>query len=234
MDTIRKRKNVARYQEILNYLNKYPELFNENEKKYLLDSVLLCTNSYTYQMDYLREIYDELGIIPDDKNIYIAFSRLINKKFDTNNKNILEVGGGTLPRLSKRLLEISNINNIKVYDPRLSIYEKSTDKLVLKKEKFTKNTNVDDVDLMIGLMPCKGAEELIDSAIINRKDFIIGLCEGGPHGEYYDFYESDEEWIDCMLYTAEEGVKRNNLGTLEVKHLAKRYNYKYPIIYNKR
>ena len=234
MNTLRERKNIKTYKLILDYLNKYNELFDDYERDYLLKSVLRCRSKYNYNLDYLREIYDELGLIPDDNNIYIGFSNFIKKNFDIENKNILEVGGGTLPRLAKRIINLTDKGTITVYDPRISKYEKDTDRLILKRENFNKKIDVRDKDLIIGLMPCKGAEPLIESAVENNKDFIVGLCEGGPHGDCYDFYESDEEWIDCMKLIAREGIKDNNMGKFNIKYLNKKYNYKYPIIYNSR
>ena len=233
MKILRNNNNNKMYKLIKEYLDRYPELFSDTEKELILRNALECRSEYNYSSDIMREIYDELGLIPDRKNIYIGFCDLIERVKGIENKRIIEVGGGTLPRLAERMVRRTKHGTITVYDPRLSIYKKDSPRLVLKREKFTTKTNVEDVNLLVGLMPCKGAEALIDSAVANKKDFIVGLCEGGAHGDIEDFYETAEEWLDSMLYYAESGVQRSNLGVLKKTYL-KRYNYKYPIIYNDR
>ena len=233
MNTLRKTNNIIDYIRVKDFLDKYPDLYSEYEKKVILNNVLKCRSNYNYNSDYMREIYDELGLIPDSKNIYIGFLNFIKDSIEIENRNILEVGGGTLPRLSKRIVNTTNNTKITIYDPRLSIYINDTDRMKLVRKEFKKNTQIDGIDLLLGFMPCKGAEELIDSAILNKKDFLVGLCEGGPHGDYFDFYESDEEWLDCMLTVAKSGVENNNMGKLKIKYL-KKFDYKYPIIYNEK
>ena len=82
-------------------------------------------------------------------------------------------------------------------------------------------------------MPCKGAEDLLQLALKNKIDFIVWLCEGGPHGDCYDFFEDEYEWRDCLISTAADGIKKQNMGKLKIKSIPK-YSCKYPIIYNDR
>lgn len=82
-------------------------------------------------------------------------------------------------------------------------------------------------------MPCKGAETLLDLALNNKKDFVLWLCEGGPHGDEFDFFEDDEEWRNYMIDKAKSGVEENGMGKLKVK-MINEFSDKYPIIYNER
>ena len=86
---------------------------------------------------------------------------------------------------------------------------------------------------MLAFMPCEPAETFIDAATENKIDFMLALCEGGPHGDEYDYFESDEEWLDSMIYRAKRGVKDNGMGTLGIQYL-KKYEDPYPVIYNHR
>ena len=121
---------------------------------------------------------------------------------------------------------------ITVYDPRI-IRPQDSRELVLKKEKFTTETEMEDTNLIVGLMPCAGAEPLITQAVSNRIDFMVWLCEGGPHGDCYDYFEDEFEWLDCMRIIARQGVESQNMGKLKVKYL-EHFSRDYPIIYNER
>ena len=82
-------------------------------------------------------------------------------------------------------------------------------------------------------MPCEATEQTIVTAGKNKADFLIALCEGGPHGDEFDYFESEEEWITSMIYKARLMAKKYGLGTIEVADL-KQYGDPYPVIYNKR
>ena len=217
---------------IIDLIVKYPELFTEAERSYLINN---CTASYKDRLmpDLFREVYDKLDLLKDDENIYLGFIDLLDNKFDIKNKDIIEVGGGIFPQLAKKISNIQEKGQIKVYDPRLSFYEDNTSKLTLVREKFSNKTKVDDVDLLIGFMPCEATYTIVDSAARNDIDFMIALCEGGPHGDIYDYYESDEEWLHSIISFANSLVEYNNMGTLEKTYL-KEYHNPYPVIYNKR
>lgn len=217
---------------IIDLIIKYPELFTEAERSYLINN---CTASYKDRLmpDLFREVYDKLDLLKDDENIYLGFIDLLDNEFDIKNKDIIEVGGGIFPQLAKKISNIQEKGQIKVYDPRLSFYEDNTSKLTLVREKFSNKTKVDDVDLLIGFMPCEATYTIVDSAARNDIDFMIALCEGGPHGDIYDYYESDEEWLHSIISFANSLVEDNNMGTLEKTYL-KEYHNPYPVIYNKR
>ena len=82
-------------------------------------------------------------------------------------------------------------------------------------------------------MPCEATQSIIENAVDKNKDFMIALCEGGPHGDEFDYFEDEKEWLKAMLYIAERGLEDNNMGDLKVLSF-KKYNSPYPIIYNKR
>ena len=185
-----------------------------------------------YHKDLLREIFDNLALIPVEENMYVAFLNEILKHYDISDKKIVEVGGGVFPNLAKRIVTKQTTGKITVFDPRLDPRCKSDSKMTLVRDNFTRKTPIDDADLIIGLRPCKGIDVLLDSAIENKKDFMIWFCEGGPHGDYFDYFEDEDEWYNCMKVTARNGVERQHMGKIkkiEYPHLSN-----YPIIYNSR
>lgn len=207
-------------------------IYNEYEVQYILGCIKNISFPEIYSTEMVREILDELDLIPKKYNIYDDYIDFINSIHNISEKNILEVGGGAIPRLGERIKLHQSKGTITVYDPRLYKTQEEG-KLKLKKSKVTEFNDVSDIDLIIGLMPCKGAEDLLQLALKNKIDFIVWLCEGGPHGDCYDFFEDENEWRDCLISTAEDGIKKQNMGKLKIKSIPK-YSYKYPIIYNDR
>ena len=221
---------------IREYVNKNKKYYDEYEQYFLEGlTIEVLRKYYKYELpDIARQVLEEIGYykIVNEESGYDAFIDVIDKQFGLE-KNIVEVGGGIIPTLAKRISLKQKKGTITIYDPRLSNYYTENDKFILKKEKFKRNTNVDNKDLLMGFMPCAAAQQIIENATDNNLDFIIALCEGGPHGDEFDYFESDEEWVGSMIYLAQRGVEEKNMG--EVKKLSfKKYGNQYPVIYNNR
>lgn len=221
------------YQKVLQFLKQYPKLFSEFERTLILDYAKKGVVRGDFLPDLMREIYDELGLIPDDENVFSGFFDLLQKKFPLEERQVVEVGGGVIPCMGKRISLMQKSGCITVYDPLLSLYEKGNERMKLVRRSFTPSTDVSGVDLIFGFMPCEATEVIIDVATSKEIDFMVALCEGGPHGDEYDYYESDDEWINSMIYFARQQVDAHRMGQLKVKYLSK-YNDPYPIIYNQK
>lgn len=215
------------------YLKKFPGMFDEYEEAYILACAKGHDSQFELAPDLVREVYDELGILSIEKNIYLGFIKMIDDIFGIKDKNILEIGGGILPRLGERISKIQDKGTITVYDPRISEYKDDSSNLKLVRKTFDGTINVNNIDLMIGLMPCKAAETIVNVSTKNDIDFIIALCEGGPHGDEFDFFEDDEEWRSSLITYAGRLVEDKNMGELKIKYM-KEYSNPYPIIYNDR
>lgn len=184
-----------------------------------------------YTSDLLRQLYDEAGIEEEDKNMYEGFISLLQKNFSLDT-HIIEIGGGIIPSLAKKIALRQKTGTVTVYDPRLITNIDHPDNLILKKEEFTKETPLGDATLIIGFMPCDATGLLVDVATKNKKDFMVALCEGGMR-EQYGWLEDDDEWIGFIKYCAARGIEDNALGTLG-EYSMEKYNNPYPVIYNKR
>lgn len=187
--------------------------------------------STPYVSDIMRQIYDETGLLEDDKNMYEGFVKLLEENFDIN-RDIIEVGGGMIPSLAKRLALRQKSGTVTVYDPRLIEEIPKTDNLILKKEMFDKDTPIGNSTLIIGFMPCDATNIIVDVACKNNMDFMIGLCEGGSR-KGYEWVEDEDEWIGHVKYNAKKGMRETDMGSLGEIFMPK-YQNPYPIIYNKR
>lgn len=232
---------VERIGLIIDYLRKNSDAFTGNEKSLILSN--LNNDGSLYGIPNIcLQIYDELGILPDSINSYKAFAKLVDEQFNIKDKNVVEVGGGNIPRLGKRISLMQDKGTITVYDPNLYITEeyknltyeeKDSLKLKLINRRFTPLVNVRSSDVIIGLLPCGASSTIIKSAIRYNKDFMIALCDSCSYFEYFDTYEEDLEWPNKFIEDATKIVEENGLGKLKVKTL-KEIGDNYPIIYNDR
>lgn len=226
MPEISKEENLR---QALEFVEAHKESYTPRELAFIKANIVRNIGK-EYISDVLRQIYDEFNIIDQEKNMYATFLRLLEENFDIN-RDIIEVGGGIIPALAKRLALHQKSGTITVYDPRLITTIEHPANLILKKQMFSQDTPIENTAMIIGFMPCDATNLLIDVACQNNVDFMIALCEGGMR-RGYEWLE-DDEWVEYIKYTTARKVEGQNMGTLETISLSA-YHNPYPIIYNKR
>ena len=90
--------------KVIDFVNAHAEDFTERERQYLLNNAswgITCDEPYRI-FDILRQVYGELGIMQEGKDMHKAFMKLLEENFDID-RNIIEVGGGIVPSLGKQL-----------------------------------------------------------------------------------------------------------------------------------
>ena len=215
------------------FLDAHKEYYTERERAYIKNNATLLFRSEktNYGSSVLRQVYDTLGFIPQDENIYHGFIDLIESNFNID-RNVVEVAGGIIPSLATKIALRQQTGTITVYDPRVIIPTNKPQNLILKRQTFHRDVQLPGAQMIIGFMPCDAALPIIESACLNEMDFMVALCEGGLKSGY-EWLETDDEWLGYVRYLAEKGMRGKNMGTLETTDL-KKYNYEYPVIYNKR
>ena len=223
--------NKNELEELKKILTKYSHAYTKEEKEYIRKNFNWI--KYNHRYNYiLREIYDELGMINEENNLYLGFTNLIDEIFGINRK-IVEIGGGIIPSLSKHIALKQKHGKITVFDPRLAITETNISNLKLIREKFIKEKAPQNKELYIGLQPYGGTKAIIETACKTNTDFIIVLGELGiEKNSFIDYYEYDIEQ-QHLIYDAKNLVRDSKLGSLEITDLD-RYGSSYPVIYNKR
>lgn len=217
------------YHQILNFLKDHEEDYTDEEKDFIL-------KNYTWGRkkdlvsDILRQIYDELNLLEDSQNIYTGFIDLLEEHFDIN-QNIIEIGGGKIPSLGKRLALRQKSGTVTVYDDKLISTHTDIPNLSLIKRRLSPREIIKEANIIIGFMPCEGTETAIKLAENNKLDFMIAFCEGSCQNE--DFDMPTEDWEQRMIYEAKKASSIANLGTVKKTYMLK-YQNPYPIIYNKR
>lgn len=215
------------------FLEAHIENYTEREATYIRRNAVIINKKSinTYIGDVLRQIYDEVGIIPETSNMYSRFVNILEENFDID-RDIVEVAGGIIPTLAKKISLRQKNGTITVYDPRLIELKECPANLVIKRQMFSSHTQIPHAQMIIGFMPCDATIPIINSACLNNIDFAIALCEGGAR-QGYEWLETEEEWLGYVTHLARRGIERNNMGTLESASLEE-YGNPYPIIYNKR
>ena len=217
---------------------KVQRFLKENEYGYSAREIEFIRNNWRhflsrkFHVDLLRQLYSELNLVDDKDNIYHGFMKILEENFDIDT-DIIEVGGGRIPSLAKKIALKQKKGTITVYDPDLINTESPYPNMVLRKQPFTLQTPVEKDQLIIGFMPCEAAEKIIYNARNNGAHFLIALCEGGPHGDEFDYFESEDEWLFSMIYSAKDAAKKAGHDPLQITDL-KEYDDPYPVIYTKK
>ncbi len=211
------------------FLAEYASAYTSYERDYIERCATVGLNSKSLT-DIMRQIYDEVGLLRPEQDIYAGFLEIIEDNFDLD-CNIIEVGGGLIPSLAKRIALKQSKGTITVYDPRLINTKSGQSNLILNKEYFTKHTPLTGTDLLIGFMPCEATPIILDSACKNKVPFAVALCEGGMRTGY-EFLEDDDEWLGTMQYIARSGLEDTGYGEFRKASLTQ-YNDPYPVIYSK-
>ena len=210
---------------IVNFLQEHKKHYTEEEIEFLIANATWGRYTDFVNSD-LRQIYDYLGLLETD-NIHTGFMRIIEKNFP-HAKKVVEIGCGKVPSLSARLAQKYHLT---VYDPRIIEGLYGERKFRIKKEIFTRDTDIEGADLIIGFMPNGAHTAIVDSAVKHDTDFIIAMSDMADENEI------DSEEIDYYIgnkkYEIDTKVQKSGLGKLCTEYLEE-YDDEFPVIYNKR
>lgn len=208
-------------EKINSFINKYYDFYPDYLQEEIDNKVML---GFTNNNDTINQIYCYLSIDDKDINPYLAFYNYLRSNFDLN-KNILEVGSGTIPILVTYL----NKDNVTLMDKNL-IEEFYKDYNYIK-ETFNVDTNIDDYDLIIGYNPCQATESIIRNAIQNNKNFSIALCGCCFLPNEYE-ERTSQKWHEYLYNIANELAKDNY--EIKIDYFDDKLNIDYPIITGKK
>lgn len=234
-------KSLKAKEEIMNkfleYMYKHGDEYDDVIAKELSENFMDNIGENRVYSEF-TQLYDELGALPPCGNAYIAYLDMIIKNFDITG-NILEVGGGAIPsfakKVAKKQIELGK-GTITVYDPRLlSVTYEEYPNMILKKQECNNKIDISEYDLLLGIMPCLGTDNMLELIEKYKKDFFVALC-GCDHDAYrlgyykYGFYRPS--YYDYINY-AKEICEENNRELVQ-DFLPDRFDISYPVIYSKR
>ncbi len=204
--------NPGKYAEQKNKILEFAELHEDKfmeagiDPDMLILSFFLDFPSRCQSFNHVQyELLSKFGVVNKGIDLYEIF-RDILKDRDLLRGRILEVGAGVYPRLSEVIREDNSPELVKVTacDPALIVDTMSGVKLV--KEPFTKSTNLDDVDTLVGLFPCEASRLMVDRAIEENKNLLLAFCNC-DHSDNEIYTKHDECWADvaCEYYQKKYG-----------------------------
>ena len=179
----------------------------------------------------VKQILDEMGLLPDKYNLYKGYLEVV-KKYFTLNCNIIEVGGGYYPRLAKIISKEQSRGSITVYDPNLVINKLSGIKLI--KDNFSYDTDIRSCDLLLALAPCEATKIAIEKANKESKEYCVALCGCSHFGteELREHNSISNSWCQEMWNLAKETAPKDN--EVMIDYMAEYYDYPYAIILSKK
>ena len=219
------------------FLNEHRSSMDINTFNFLSREFNCAVTHYPYIVGPLAQVCSELKIDKKgDNDFYEEHFNKLKDNFDLG-CNVLEVCSGILPVFSNLIAAHQikiGVGTITAFDPKLFMQMSKYKNMKLHKEKVTLQTDISGFDLVTAILPCEATEDVLTLACQNQKDFYIALC-GCEHGndEYEDYMYSQPHY-ERMINVAKKLVKENNNGTLVIDKLSDKYNYDYPILYNKR
>ena len=174
------------FTKIKEYLDQYLPLYIREDqidlKRDLIPSYLDIFENETPNA-FFASVLSHLDILPDDLNYYLHFFNTLKILHgDIFNKSILDVACGNYPALveliAKEIHEKNYNGRIDGIDPDLIINELPglEDTTTLYKSMFTKETNIDSYDLLVGTFPCQSTESIIRKACREEKPMSIIPC----------------------------------------------------------
>ena len=189
--------------------------------------------------DILMQVYEELGIFPSGGMFYHKHLKLLKQLFPIDG-NIVEIGSGRIPAfanlLAKEQMQIGK-GTITLYEPLLVELEAKYPNMTLHKEYFNENTDINNSDLVVGIMPCEATESILANAIKSKKDFYVAMC-GCVHSPLQSMYmfgygTSPEIYQQQVIEKAQTLIKEYAPYHMEVTKL-KNTPLNYPILYSRR
>ena len=217
------------------YLLKYGDKYLPEELQYIVANF----ERFLYDIgapDILMEIYGELGLTHKIGDFYGEHLNRINRRFGLD-KNILEIGSGYMPAFAHKVAAYQQKiekGTITIYEPLLIVDEPKYPNMKLYKEEFTKETPIQDYDLLVGILPCEATTLILEQAIANDKDFYVAMC-GCNHSTTRSMYRQPIDFYQQYVINKTKYLL-NEKGTSElvVERLSEDYDIDYPILHNKR
>lgn len=214
------------YEERTKILNEYLSMYGDSYSE--RDIEILRNDFGKSTRDHISQIYYAMNMLNDEENPYLKLTNLIEKIYGLD-LNVLEVGGGIYPALSKsisRRQEQIGKGHITVYDPMLS-RKLDFKNITLQKQNFYSYIDTSKYDIIIGKEPCAATFDVIDSANKYKKELLLSPCKCySLLPEYMEFDNNPlEQWYDFVKML----ITNYNEHKVDTYHLNKETNYDNPI-----
>lgn len=141
----------------------------------ILDNNFLLLEESLAENFIIAELLSKFKIFKNGYDDYVKFYKLLEKN-NFIEGNCLEIASGLYPRLAEIIKEshYKKDYNLTIYEPKKII--RIANDITVNREKFTKDTNIKQVDSIWGIHPCGASIDMTLKGIEENKNLAIAFC----------------------------------------------------------
>lgn len=172
----------------------------------------------------LIQLFSKLQVIYSAIDPYLYICGLL-KNLSFLDGNCCEVGAGAYPRLAELVQPYlkQSKHQLTIYEPDIILDKLDNARII--RDKFTKETNIADIDTIYGLFPCGATISMIDKAFEEDKNLLLAFCSCNHNTPTHQWWVG-KWWAEdvCIDYREKYGSE------VQILKWPKEYNLPYPIM----
>lgn len=158
------------------HASKHFKLIMTNFYKHIGNSEEINEHEFQQKLNiFCRHIHNSLNPNPARIHKQEPYVGVIKSLIPCENR-ILDVGAGTIPHSSFMMAplfkEVKTLDKFAVCEEALTPFD-----VKAKDGYFESNTNIDDVDFIVGNRPCSAIQKIVEQASARNKGYVIKLCD---------------------------------------------------------
>lgn len=174
------------------------------------------------------QILSKYGILKEEYDIYLKVYNLLESKGFIKGE-ILEVGCGIYPRLAEIITKRHKEEDYSLTLCDICSIIDIGKGFNLVKDKFTKSTNINKYNTLVGVHPCEASIDLTLKAIEENKNLVLAFCSCNHETvEFPKWYDSD--WSISFCSDIKE-MYGDSIEIIDFEYYPKRKN---PILIHKK
>lgn len=206
MDVINEKKYFETRQEMIDFVIKNSDAYGEYFfplLEALKDDIALDFQENNPML--IRQLFSKFELYKEGTDEYSIIANLLeNYSFLTG--NCCEIGAGHYPRLSELVIPKLEKRNyhLTIYEPNIIF----TDfKATIIKNKFTKESNISNIDTLFALYPCEATITIAEKAFEEDKNLLLACCGCNHSITEHPKWFSSKYWAEdfCMDYQEKYG-----------------------------
>ena len=191
------------------YAEKYKDIIN-GKIYYKLKEIVTDGLYYDEVPAEISQMYHEYNLIRKELDYYNLFKNELVKLYpDLKKRNIVDVGAGIVPQLSKELAKITE-KDVFAVDRHITQNTDGLSNLIPVEGEFNDKTTLIEKDLIVGLHPCEATIDIVKKAAEYNIDFAIVVCD------CYKRNLADKRFIDLinLKNNIQDIVDESDLGNV--------------------
>lgn len=160
----------------------------------------------------ITEIFSKFDVIKEKADKYKVFHKML-QQYSFLDGNCMEVAAGIYPRLAELVAkEIENNHHtLTLCDPDIEF--KTAESPIILKEKFTKKTDISNIDTLFAMSPCESTIPIAEKAFEEDKNLLLAFCSCDHSTSQYQKWIG-KYWAEdvCMIFREKYGAEAQILN----------------------